>query len=50
MLTGRAGTSDAIDAVDVLAAGPGDTILTSDPNDIAKLVATAGTDVFVLAG
>src|SRR5690349_20227094 len=43
VLTGRAGTSDPIDAAVVLAANPGDTILTSDPADIGQLVALAGS-------
>jgi hypothetical protein len=49
ILTGRAGTSDPIDAAVVLVARPGDTILTSDVADIGHLVALAGSDVAVVA-
>lgn len=49
VLIGKAGTSDPIDAAVVLAAQSGDTIMTSDPDDITHLVTTAGRDVFVLA-
>lgn len=38
-LCGRSGTADIVDATVVLTAGPGDTIYTSDPNDLAKLLA-----------
>ena len=48
VLTGRAGTNDPIDAAVVLAAMPGDVILTSDPVDIAHLVKQAGSGVMVV--
>lgn len=43
VLLARAGTSDPIDATVVLVAERGDRILTSDPSDIRRLVAAAGT-------
>jgi predicted nucleic acid-binding protein len=49
LLTGLAGTSDPIDAAVVLAARPGDTILTSDPIDIGHLVGTGRPGVAVVA-
>ena len=49
ILAGRAGTSGPIDAVVVLAARPGDVIVTSDPADIGHLVATAGSSVAIVA-
>jgi len=48
VLTGRAGTDDPIDAAVVLAARPGDVILTSHPVDIAHLVKHAGSGVTVV--
>ncbi len=42
VLLGVAGTSDAIDATVVLLAEPGDRIVTSDPGDIGRLVASSG--------
>ena len=42
-LLGRAGEVDVIDAALALLAVDGDVILTSDPGDIAVLVAAAGT-------
>ena len=43
VLLARAGTADPIDATVVLAADPGDRILTSDPDDIRRLATAAGT-------
>ena len=43
VLLARAGTADPIDATVVLAAEPGDRILTSDPDDIRRLATAAGT-------
>ena len=48
VLIARAGTSDPIDATVVLVADNGDRILTSDPDDIGHLVATAGARVAVI--
>jgi predicted nucleic acid-binding protein len=48
-LIGRAGTSDPIDATLVLAARPGDRILTSDPQGIQHLVAAAGRSAAVIS-
>ena len=47
ILLARSGTSDPIDATVVLVAEPGDTILTSDPADITRLVRSAGAAVAV---
>jgi hypothetical protein len=41
VLLARAGTADPIDATVVLVAGNGDRIITSDPDDIRHLAATA---------
>jgi hypothetical protein len=49
VLIGRAGTSDPIDATVVLVAEAGDRILTSDPEDLARLVSTDGRPVVVVA-
>jgi len=49
VLVGRAGTSDPIDATVVLVAEGGDRILTSDPDDLRRLVAAAGRRVAVIA-
>lgn len=49
VLIGKAATSDPIDATLVLAAHPGDRIITSDPDDIGRLVATAGIQAVVVA-
>ena len=48
-LLGRAGTSDPIDATVVLLADPGDRILTSDPDDLAKLAEAAGNRAVIVA-
>jgi hypothetical protein len=49
VLQGEAGTGDPVDATVVLLAGPGDRILTSDPVDLARLAAIAGTQAVVIA-
>jgi hypothetical protein len=49
VLQGAAGTSDPVDATVVLLAGPGDRILTSDPGDITRLAAAAGSRAVVIA-
>ena len=41
-LLGRTGGSDVVDALVVLSARAGDTVLTSDPGDITDLLAAAG--------
>src|SRR5690349_14714133 len=41
VLLAEAGTADPIDATVVLLAAPGDRILTSDPEDLARLAAAA---------
>ncbi len=48
VLLGRSGGSDAVDAALVLTATAGDAILTSDPDDIARLVAFTGRSVSVV--
>lgn len=48
VLLGRAGTTDPIDATLVLAANPGDRIITSDPDDIGHLATAAGRSVAVI--
>lgn len=47
MLLGHAGERDAVDGSVVDAAGDGDEILTSDPDDIAALVRASGKIVLV---
>ncbi len=49
VLLGRARRADVVDAALVLLANDGDSILTSDPRDIAPLAASAGLDVDVVA-
>lgn len=49
VLLGRAGTTDPIDATLVLAANPGDRIITSDPDDISPLATAAGRSVAVIS-
>ena len=49
VLLGRTSTNDAIDATLVLLAADGDDILTSDPEDIARLVAATSRRVRVIA-
>jgi PIN domain nuclease of toxin-antitoxin system len=46
-LLGVAGTSDAVDAILVDAAASGDTIVTGDGDDIARLVGASGRRVTV---
>lgn len=48
VLVGRAGTQDPIDATLVLVARSGDRILTSDPQDIQRLVTAAARSVPVI--
>jgi hypothetical protein len=48
VLIGQAGTQDPIDATLMLLAHPGDRILTSDPQDIQRLVNAAGRSVPVI--
>ena len=48
VLQKTAGTSDAIDATVVLLASPGDRILTSDPDDIARLAEAAGNQAIIV--
>ena len=48
LLLGRARTADVIDAALVLLATNGDSVLTSDPADIARLAVYAGLDVDVV--
>ncbi|MGH4023951.1 MAG: hypothetical protein ACRDRV_05130 [Pseudonocardiaceae bacterium] len=48
-LIGRAGTSDPINATLVLIAHSGDRILTSNPQDIQRLVAAAGRSAAVIS-
>ncbi|MGH3427967.1 MAG: hypothetical protein ACRDRI_07870 [Pseudonocardiaceae bacterium] len=48
VLVGRAGTQDPIDGTLVLIARSGDRILTSDPQDIQRLVSAAGRPVPVI--
>ena len=47
-LLGAARSSDPVDATVVLLAAPGDRIVTSDPGDIARLAAAAGTRAVVI--
>ena len=47
-LVGKAGTSDTVDATVVLLAGHGDRILTSDPDDLQHLAATAGIKAIII--
>jgi hypothetical protein len=49
VLLGQAGTSDPIDATVVLLAGPGDRILTSDPDDLTKLAEAAESRAVIVA-
>ncbi|MGQ0777872.1 MAG: hypothetical protein ACT4NY_26260 [Pseudonocardiales bacterium] len=48
VLIGQAGTQDPIDATLVLLAHTGDRILTSDPQDIQRLLNAAGRSVTVI--
>jgi hypothetical protein len=48
VLLGRARTTDVVDAALVLLAVDGDTIITSDPDDIARLAVSAGLDADIV--
>jgi hypothetical protein len=48
VLLGLAGTADPIDACVVLLAGPGDRILTSDPDDLTRLAAAAANRAVII--
>lgn len=48
ILLGRARKTDAVDAAVVLLAADGDTILTSDPNDLKALAAAAAAHVDIV--
>ncbi|MCC6237314.1 MAG: hypothetical protein IT299_07050 [Dehalococcoidia bacterium] len=48
VLLGRSGGANAVDALVVLTANEGDTILTSDPGDIDRLVAASGRRIAIL--
>lgn len=47
LLLARSGTDDIVDAAVALLAEDGDTVLTSDPDDIARLLAVAETNARV---
>jgi hypothetical protein len=47
-LLAAAGTTDPIDATVVLLAAPGDRIVTSDPDDLARLVGAAATRAVII--
>lgn len=49
VLLAETGSSDAIDATVALLARPGDRILTSDPDDLSRLIQAAGTTAVVVA-
>ena len=48
VLLAEAGTADPTDATVVLLATPGDRILTSDPQDLARLAAAAGSRAVIV--
>ena len=48
LLLGDARTHDVVDAALVVISRAGDTILTSDPDDLERLVAASGVDVTVV--
>jgi hypothetical protein len=48
VLLARARTTDVVDAALVLLAVDGDSIVTSDPDDIARLAVSAGLDADIL--
>jgi hypothetical protein len=48
VLLGLAGTVDPVDASVVLLAGPGDRILTSDPDDLTRLAAVAANRAVII--
>jgi hypothetical protein len=47
-LLARSGTADPVDATVVLLAEPGDRIVTSDPDDLLRLVRAAGNSAAVI--
>jgi hypothetical protein len=49
VLLAAAGTADPIDATVVLMAAPGDRILTSDPDDLARLATAAANHPVIIA-
>jgi len=49
VLLGVAGTADPVDATVVLLAGPGDRILTGDPDDLTRLAAEAANRAVIIA-
>jgi hypothetical protein len=49
VLLGMTGTADPIDATVVLLAGPGDRILTSDPDDLRPLATAAANRAVIVA-
>jgi hypothetical protein len=49
VLLAKAGTSDPVDATVVLLAVAGDRILTSDPDDLGRLAAAAGSRPVIVA-
>jgi hypothetical protein len=49
VLLGMTGTSDPVDATVVLLAGPGDRILTGDPQDLAALAEAAANRAVIVA-
>ncbi len=48
-LLAKAKTSDVVDALLTLCARDGDTVITSDPGDIRRLLAAAGINAMVVA-
>jgi hypothetical protein len=48
VLLGMTGTKDPVDATVVLLAGPGDRILTSDPQDLTLLAETAANHAIIV--
>lgn len=49
ILLGATGAKDAVDASVVAVSATGDRIVTSDPNDIAPLVAASGRSIHIVA-
>jgi hypothetical protein len=49
-LLGATGTADPVDATVVLLAAPGDRIMTSDPEELARLAAAAGNRPVIVPG
>jgi hypothetical protein len=49
VLLGSTGTTDPVDATVVVLAKPGDRILTSDPDDLTRLVSAAGNSAVIVA-